>query len=372
MVTIFGNYTILYSGRKNIFRGMLKLIFTLDYEIHGNGDGCPNKLMVKPTYRLMNLMDKYGAKLTIFADMAEISRFKSYYEENGADKFHYLKIKKQLQDAVIRGHDVQLHIHSSYFNARYDGKKWQQSWDEYDFARLEYSKIHHRIKTSKELLETIIQEEVPQYKCFAFRAANWAMQPTPNIARALLENDIYIDSSVYKYGKQHEWVKYDYTNAHHPTFPYKASLLEICENDENSPLWEFPIHCELRPFYDFITPIRLFRMIRAKFHKHKMPAGKNKSSSLMEKEGKDSPLSMFNRKFPRKFDFNQLNGKQLINQLKTIKTEPEMHGFVTLIGHSKSFVAYNEITLQKFLSFVKKNNDKYSFSLFPQINELSD
>jgi hypothetical protein len=33
------------------------LIFTLDYEIHGNGDGSPYQLMVEPTYRLMSLME---------------------------------------------------------------------------------------------------------------------------------------------------------------------------------------------------------------------------------------------------------------------------------------------------------------------------
>ena len=346
---------------------MVKLIFTLDYEIHGNGDGCPDKMMIKPTYRLMNLMDKYGARLTIFADMAEIGRFKAYYEESGADKFHYLKIKKQLQEAVLHGHDVQLHIHSSYFNAQYDGKKWVQSWDEYDFAGLEYAKIYDRIKTSKELLESIMREKVPEYKCFAFRAANWAMQPTPNIAKALLENDIYIDSSVYKYGKQHEWVKYDYTNAHDPTFPYKASLDEICENDENSPLWEFPIHCELRPFYDFITPIRFFRMVRAKFHKHKKPA------SVEVKKQSDTNGNGFLKKLrlllasrhPLKLDFNQLSGRQMVQCLKDVEIRDEL-GYVTCIGHSKSFVRYNSYTLDTFLKFIASNKEKYSFSLFPK------
>ena len=37
-----------------------KLYFTLDYEIHGNGDGDPMALMVEPTYRLMSLLEKYG------------------------------------------------------------------------------------------------------------------------------------------------------------------------------------------------------------------------------------------------------------------------------------------------------------------------
>ena len=59
------------------------LYFTLDYEIHGNGDGNPYELMVEPTYRLMTLLEKYGQKLTIMADVAEILCFKRYAEGRG-------------------------------------------------------------------------------------------------------------------------------------------------------------------------------------------------------------------------------------------------------------------------------------------------
>ena len=39
---------------------MLKAIFTLDYEIHGNGDGSPYALMVEPTSRMMDLFERHG------------------------------------------------------------------------------------------------------------------------------------------------------------------------------------------------------------------------------------------------------------------------------------------------------------------------
>ena len=54
---------------------MLNVIFTIDYEIHGNGEGSPHELMVEPTRRLLDLFEKYGAKLTIMADVAEILKF---------------------------------------------------------------------------------------------------------------------------------------------------------------------------------------------------------------------------------------------------------------------------------------------------------
>src|SRR5271167_3100161 len=98
---------------------MLKALFTLDYEIHGNGDGCPYALMVEPTDRMLRQFDLYGAKLTILADIAEILKFREYARMHGQDDYHYGKIADQLREAIRRGHDVQLHIHSSYFNARH-------------------------------------------------------------------------------------------------------------------------------------------------------------------------------------------------------------------------------------------------------------
>ncbi len=98
---------------------MLKVIFTLDYEIHGNGEGSPYELMIEPTNRMLRLFDEYGAKLTIMADIGEILRFKDYSERNPSDDFHYGEIVAQLQDAVRRGHDVQLHYSFVLFQCNF-------------------------------------------------------------------------------------------------------------------------------------------------------------------------------------------------------------------------------------------------------------
>ena len=68
-----------------------RLLFTLDYEIHGNGDGKPLSLMVEPTLRLMNLLEEYGQRVTIMADVAEILAFKRYLNETGRDDFHVIE-----------------------------------------------------------------------------------------------------------------------------------------------------------------------------------------------------------------------------------------------------------------------------------------
>ncbi len=332
----------------------LNLIFTLDYEIHGNGEGSPLQLMIEPTYRLMNLLEKYGFKLTIFGDIAEILCFKKYFEETGDDRFSYKAIEKQLQKAIRRGHDVQLHIHSSYFKATYNGKSWEQCWDEYNMATLSYERIDEMVKQSKAYLEDLLKPIDKDYLCHVFRAANWSMMPIENIYTVLVNNGITIDTSVYKGGKQGGNVDYDYADAFSNLYSYKVNPLNINSYDPNGKLTEYPIYTEMRYFWSFITPVRLFRMIRTKFHKHK----KNLERS-MEKNTNQLSWRSFFVKSPWKLDFNQASGTQLINSLKRIKKQTKHNSTVNvvLIGHSKTFIPYNEKTLEKFLIWAQKQQD---------------
>ena len=79
---------------------MLRIILTLDYEIHGNGEDYPHDLMIEPTTRLLRLCDKFGAKLTIMPDVAEILKFKEYKEKNSQTIIRMTLSWSQLRGAV--------------------------------------------------------------------------------------------------------------------------------------------------------------------------------------------------------------------------------------------------------------------------------
>ena len=243
---------------------MLKPIFTLDYEIHGNGDGSPDQLMVEPTRRMLDQFDRYGAKLTILADIGEILQFKRYAEERGRDDYHYGPISAQLQDAVRRGHDVQLHIHSSYFNARHEDGRWIQDWSEYSFADLPLDRAREMIRVGKEFLETLLQPVDPAYRCFVFRAANWSMNPSRNATRALAENGFTIETSVFKYGRRSGLVNFDYSHAPSSVVPWRASEDDVCRPDPAGKLVEFPIYSENRWIGAFLSVNRFYRALQRK------------------------------------------------------------------------------------------------------------
>lgn len=337
------------------------LYFTLDYEIHGNGDGNPLQLMVEPTYRLMNLLEKYNQRLTIMVDVAEILCFKRYREQTGRDDFHVAEIEKQLRDAIRRGHDIQLHIHSSYFQAKWNGTRFDQCIEEYNMAALSYNRVYEMVGQCVDYLETLLKPIKSDYKVWLYRAANWSMVPTPTLYKVLTEYGITHDTSVYKGGCQGGNVCYDYRYAHDNLLSYQASSKDINIQDPAGQIVEMPIYTEMRPFWDFVSPIRVFRMVRAKFHKHK----RNKSaiSTIQQVVNKEDnrkiSLRSFFVKSPLKMDFNQVNGRGLICMMKNImrrtKKENIKHVDVVLIGHSKTFIPYNEKTLRPFLEWLKNN-----------------
>ena len=342
------------------------LHFTLDYEIHGNGDGNPMELMVEPTYRLMNLLEKYHQRLTIMADVAEILCFKRYLAETGRDDYHVAEIEEQLRDAIKREHDVQLHIHSSYFKAVHNGRSFDQCIEEYNMAALPIERIDEMVSECVTYLENLLRPVKKDYKVWLFRAANWSMMPTENLYKVLVKHGITHDTSVFEGGVQGGNVCYDYREAYDNLIAYPASAKNINERDEKGELIELPIYTEMRPFWDFISVVRIFRMVRAKFHKHK----KNQESRVESRELKVNADKNDNRKLsiksffrlsPMKMDFNQVSSRGLIRMMRKVMKRVESQESraesvdVVLIGHSKTFVPYNERTLEPFLKWIDKN-----------------
>lgn len=354
---------------------VLRIILTLDYEIHGNGDGCPQVLMVEPTYRLLSLCEVYGAKLCIMADVAEILKFKEYRDKYGHDMYCYDSIEGQLRYAIQRGHDVQLHIHSSYFNAAHDNGRWIQDWSEYNFADLPYDRMDWMVRTCKEFLEALLRPVDPMYRCIAFRAANWSVSPSQSVVRALVNNGINIDTSVFKYGYRNGIVAFDYSRAHSQIVPWRVKEDDICSRDDTSELWELPIYSEKRWIGAFLTSNRIYRAFMGMRHRirHEDVSSKLQSGVTEVSQARHWPLmAKVFQKHAWKADFNQCISKQLINALNRASnkydTEKDKSIPFILIGHSKLFTKRNECSLTPFLEYCTQHPDKFEFDTLSGVN----
>jgi hypothetical protein len=341
---------------------MLDVIFTLDYEIHGNGDGNPARLMVGPTTHLLRLFEEFGAKLTIMADVAEILKFRDHAIATGRDNYSYAAIVDQLCAAVEKGHDVQLHIHSSYFNAEHEGHRWRQDWSEYDFAALPYERVNWMVSTCKAFLEALLKPARPDYRCVAFRAANWSVNPSSNLVRALVGNGILIDTSVFKYGRRRGPVNFDYSHAQSHMHPWRASEADICRADPRSPLWEVPIYTEWRPLVAFLTAGRVRQVLSGASHQLNHDGRSALVSAATERR---TPVRLLLRRHAWKADFNQCRGRQLVCALERAAQEtpehPKLHLPFVLIGHSKLFGRANARSLRPFLSYVRERSARFGF-----------
>lgn len=352
---------------------MLDIVLTLDYEIHGNGDGCPMALMVEPTARLLRLLERHGAKLTIMADVAEILRFAELREGAGRDDYHSEAIVRQLRGAVAAGHDVQLHIHSSYFNAELVDGRWQQDWSEYNFARLPYDRMEWMVRTCKAWLEEMLKPVDSRYRCIAFRAANWAVSPSDGVVRALVQNGIPIDTSVFKYGRREGLVSFDYAHAPSNLVPWRASQLDICRRDDAGKVWEVPIYSENRWLGAFASAGRIHRALTGRRHRIRQP---------LRQAGADEPKpAAFSsllrgallRRHAWKADFNQCSGRQLVGALQRAAAAGAVAGrssvpFV-MIGHSKLFTRFNETSLAPFLAHAAARRERYRFDTLRGVGE---
>lgn len=356
---------------------MITIIFTSDHEIYGNGDGSPKKLIIDPTYRMMELFSKYKAKLTIMADTAEIIKFKEYRDITSEDLFYYDQIEAQLKCAIRSGHDVQLHLHPSYFNARYSNGSWLQDYTEYDLANLSFERMDEIICNSKTYLEDLLKPINPNYQCSSFRAANWSMQPSKNIVRALIKNNFKIDTSVFKYGCRNDFVKFNYTRAFSDLLPWPVSEDDICVYDENSRLFEVPIYCENRHIYSFISCNRLIGMRNEINHKLGEKGVENTTARTMDKKQKIFLNKAFiNSKMlfsthAWKMDFNKCTAGQLIDGVKRVKKKYGSLDWnipLVLIGHSKLFNNINEKQIKRFLEYIACNSSDYSFGKFDDID----
>lgn len=178
---------------------MKTFICTLDYELFGNGSGDIIEDIVKPTERLLAIARKHNLKFTIFFEAIEFLKIREYNRVNvgrGLYKETLEIVEKQIIDAYLAGHDIQLHIHPQWWDAVLSDGKWKvgENWSLGDFGSEE--KIYSVIKAGKNYLEELIHRVDTNYRCIAIRAGGYMAQPGKSMCSAMKKLGLVIDSSV--------------------------------------------------------------------------------------------------------------------------------------------------------------------------------
>ena len=182
-----------------------QMILSLDYELFfGSKPGTVKHCMIQPTDALIDVLSKYGAKLSLFVDAGFLVKLRQEasgrYSQLGQD---WSAIKSQLQRLSELGHDIQLHIHPHWEDSSFDGQQWKVVTKRYRLHDFSKTEMHDIVRKYKSILEDISLKPV-----FAYRAGGWCIQPFNEISAALAENAIWLDSTVFENGISEDPVRW--------------------------------------------------------------------------------------------------------------------------------------------------------------------
>jgi SAM-dependent methyltransferase len=156
--------------------------------------------------------------VTLFAELGE------YLWLDANEPTIARRMDEQWREAVVRGHDVQLHLHPSWLpecHPSFADGVW--SWDaRYAKADAYPGDLDDLIERCVRVLQGVLTPVDPTYRVTCFRAGAYQAQPFRRLAGALAANGIETDSSVYAGGVSEER-GYDYSFGYSEWQPYFAS-----------------------------------------------------------------------------------------------------------------------------------------------------
>jgi len=332
---------------------MVDVLFTVDYEIHGNGQGLFRDFCYLPMERMLDMANKYGAKVTLMVEMEHIfamQKHESVFKEDLA------LLKQQLKRAILEGHDVQLHLHPQWRNAVYVNGKWSfpYSIKEVSYLCDDYEYALNSIQRAKKWLEDYLKPLKPGYQCVAFRAGYFQIQPSSNVLRALLNNGIVCDTSVSRGLKVNDkYHKLDFHDVRTGNKPYRADIDNIVRENKSSLILELPLftHLELRSLrilknllksYEFKLSRTISRVQTNMIQPDsKIGANIGRNNSFM----KALVSNLLRSQFPwAQVDFCKHSPRRIHKIIvSTFSKHPSEDVPLVLMGHSKDFVYSNNL-----------------------------
>ena len=312
---------------------MIELVFTLDYEIYGDGSGALRELIYEPAEKLMSVFEERNARFVVFVEAAELEAIDAAKTDSAVGL-----VKGQLRELHGRGHEIDLHIHPQWCKARHEGGFWRPDYEEYNLCTLSRDRISRIVAGSIDYLKKVLGD--PAFTPRSFRAGNWLLQPTRTVAGVLAEQGIKIDSSVFKGGRQHQH-GLDYRRSMKNGYYWRFSE-DVNVPDPQGPLLEVPTYTAMVPMWKMFSPKRLSL-------RQKGPAAPR------QKQTRRSRLRDFLRlSYPMKLDFCRLTADQMIHMLeKEIRLDrvnAAVYRPIVAIGHTKDLQDLDSI--RSFLSFL--------------------
>lgn len=311
----------------------LALIFSLDYELFGDGSGSVDREQITPTNALMDVFDQHGAKLSIFLEHGQYAGYERFASTSNSFAEDNEKIRRQLVDAIRRGHDAQLHYHPAWQNANYADERFELDLDTYDISLLSEDVIEDILTAGKRFLEELLQPEREDYVCNSFRAGAWSIQDPKRFLPIFRRLGFLTDSSVVPEVKLRSiYGGFDYRGVPHRFRPWPIGD-SLSDSDSNGACHEIPI-------YTLRHPLAFLKYRNAKYLKNMGIVSRRYKTKVCERQmgifGKVRKVLTRNYYMA---DFNTMTTETLTNMIARASKEvgdTDERVPIMLIGHSKS------------------------------------
>lgn len=316
---------------------MIECIFTLDYEIFGDGTGSLHELVFEPARGLATVFRKHNARFVAFVEAVELEKIEAFGTDPAIDK-----VQSQIREFYNDGFEIGLHLHPQWANARHMNGSWVLDYEEYNLCVLSRSRIERIVRSALDYLRHVVDDCL--FTPISFRAGNWLFQPTKEAANVLWEEGLRIDSSVFKGGYQHQH-HLDYRPA------LKNPLFWRFTDDVNQPdpvgRWlEIPIHSQMVPIWQMRTSTRM---------KQTRSIGLSRGS-VGQKISRIRDFVRF--RYPLKFDFCRMTFEEmssmLLEAIREDESRPDEYRPLVAIGHTKDPLDLD--CVDRFLTFLAERD----------------
>lgn len=356
---------------------MLNICFTADHELFfGENKVSEEKVFIQPTYKLMEILEYFNIPLNLMTDVCSILR----YRELKLDSSYPELMEEQLRQAIARGHDVQLHIHPHWLTSEYKDGKWLFDKDSYRLHSFGFNQNDPQcaqkiIAYGKKYLTDLLTPIDPAYKCIAFRAGGWCIQPEKEILEALIKENIRIDTTVYYGGYNSNPIKYyDFRNvpqkANWWIDPQKGLNYEAKSGQGN--LFEVPIGS-----YNYLPLLAIKRMIYKKYRLQSQGISEELRGTSIDAADKNR-WDLFKEKLqniffqPIVFSFDAACLKVMMDLVSyylkhfdSVKQE----SYISIIGHPKTLSDASLKQIGEFCAEITKRSNLVRFVRLRDIPE---
>ena len=336
---------------------MLYLILGFDYELFfGKNYKSYDEVLFEPSERITEVLEENNVCATFFADVCSV------YQHQRMGLFDYSsKFSEQIQSFCKKGQDIQLHIHPHWLHSTYNEKNWVFPKDYYrihDFLGEEVGATEI-IENGVEYLNNTLKCVNLNYKCVAYRAGGYCLQPWDDILPILVKSGIVIDSSVamYRTNSKDKLHYYDYSKLPEDLnfWIKKGSIQELSSDKQGEmELFEVPI--------GFCKQDLLGRFIMGK--RRTFTKGEPNGEAMSFTGNKENIfMKIIKYNFRKKMiSVDNMSAKLLmlaINYIYHKYNSKNKDMYMSIIGHPKSFTgdAFNNLDL--FLKLVPKQPEKY-------------